>query len=156
MLRTKIDNILVPHDGEQMSDRALLYAIEIAKGVGAKIILLHIIEEIQVPPTLFLGSDQELIAKAKRIIKREMEQKWQKFSQEKMKLLSEDKVTASSHALADYDASGAILRFAKENNIDMIIMGSRRLEGLSKPIVALGSVARKVSEGSLCPVMLVH
>ncbi|NOJ27763.1 MAG: hypothetical protein DA330_07120 [Nitrososphaera sp.] len=36
------------------------------------------------------------------------------------------------------------------------MMGSRWLEGMSKIVVALGSVARKVSEEAYCPVMIVH
>jgi len=35
-------------------------------------------------------------------------------------------------------------------------MGSRRVEGVSKIVVGLGSVARKISERAFCPVMLVH
>src|SRR5215204_6378166 len=48
------------------------------------------------------------------------------------------------------------LKFAKDNKIDLIVMGRRRLEGVSKIVVALGSVARKVSERAFCPVMFVH
>lgn len=156
MLNMRVERILVPHDGEQMSDKALLYAIEIGKGLDAKIILLHVIEEIEVPPTLLLGNDKELIEKAKRSIERELEQKWNKFSQEKIKLLSADNLIGSTEVLKDPDASNAILKYAKEKNVDLIIMGSRRLEGASKFIVALGSVARKVSERASCPVMLIH
>jgi nucleotide-binding universal stress UspA family protein len=55
------------------------------------------------------------------------------------------------------DAAEQIVKFAKENQADLIVMGSRRLEGgVSKVVVALGSVARKVSERASCPVMLVH
>ena len=48
-----------------------------------------------------------------------------------------------------------ILRFVKNNEIDMIVMGSHRLKGLSK-IKALGSVTRKVSESAECPVLIVR
>ena len=43
--------ILVPHDGDQMSDKAVLYAAELAKALGSEIILLYVIEEIEVPAT---------------------------------------------------------------------------------------------------------
>ena len=52
-------------------------------------------------------------------------------------------------------AAEQILRFAKSNKIDMIVMGSRRLKGILK-IKALGSIARKVSEIADCPVLVVH
>ena len=52
-------------------------------------------------------------------------------------------------------AAEQIVRFAKNNKIDIIVMGSRRLKGILK-IKALGSVARKVSEQAVCPVLLIH
>lgn len=52
-------------------------------------------------------------------------------------------------------ADDQILRFAKDNKIDTIVMGNRKLKGVSK-LNALGSVARKVSELADCPVLIVH
>lgn len=48
-------NILVPHDGEYTSDKALDNAIKIAKLVqDSEIILLHILQEIAIPATIAL------------------------------------------------------------------------------------------------------
>ena len=38
--------ILVPHDGYEMSDKALKYAIEIAKGLNTNIKLIRVVEEV--------------------------------------------------------------------------------------------------------------
>ena len=51
--------------------------------------------------------------------------------------------------------SEQILKFATENNIDLIIIGSHRLSEISK-IKALGSVSRKVAENVDCPIMIIH
>lgn len=52
--------------------------------------------------------------------------------------------------------SDKIIEVIKEDNIDLVVMGTTTgLRGISR-IKALGSVARKVSEASPCPVMLVH
>ncbi|HEX9677788.1 universal stress protein [Nitrososphaera sp.] len=150
-----IKKILVPHDGDQMSDKAAIYAAELAKALNAEIILLYVIEEIEVPATLLLGNDRVLIERARRSIARSIEQRWNKFAQDKAKLLSSEKVKVSSN-LKTGDPAEQIVKFAKETSADMIVMGSRRLEGVSKVVVALGSVARKVSERASCPVMLVH
>jgi nucleotide-binding universal stress UspA family protein len=48
-----------------------------------------------------------------------------------------------------------IIKFADTKQIDIIIMGSQRLETISK-IKALGSVTRRVSEAAECPVMIIH
>jgi nucleotide-binding universal stress UspA family protein len=48
-----------------------------------------------------------------------------------------------------------IIKFVDANQIDIIIIGSQRLETISK-IKALGSVARRVSEAAECPVTIIH
>ena len=152
----EIKRILVPHDGNQMSDKAVLYASKLAKGLNTEIILLYVIEEIEVPATLLLGNDRVLIERAKRSSQKEFEQTWTTFVQEKVKSLSAEKIGVSKD-IRTGDAAEQIVKFAKENQADLIVMGSRRLEGgVSKVVVALGSVARKVSERASCPVMLVH
>lgn len=150
-----IKKILVPHDGGQMSDKSLLYAEELAKALNSAVTILYVIEEIAVPPTLVLGNDRILLARARRSVARELEQRWNDFVQVKLRLLSSEKVKATSEVRSG-DAAEQILKYAKDNDIDVIVIGSRRLEGLSKFAVALGSVARKVSEKASCPVMIVH
>lgn len=152
----KIEKILVPHDGGQMSDKALLYATELAQALNSEVTILYVIEDIEVPATILLGNDRIMIAKARRSIARELEQKWNIFAQEKVRLLSAEGIKGNSIVKVG-SAGEEILKFAKENKIDLIVMGSRRLERMSKiAVVVLGSVARKVSEAARCPVMIVH
>lgn len=153
----EIKKILVPHDGDEMSDKAVMYAGELGKALNVEVIILHVIEEqeIKIPATILLGNDPVTISKAKRGIIRELQQKWTKFVAEKAKALSSDTPNASSEVRTG-DAAEEILRVAKENQVGLIVMGTRRLRGLSKVVTALGSVARKISESAPCPVMLVH
>jgi nucleotide-binding universal stress UspA family protein len=150
-----IKKILVPHDGNQMSDKALMYATELAKALDAELTILYVIEEIEVPPTLLLGNDRILIAKARMSIAKQLEEKWNNFARGKLKLLSSEKVRANSVVKIGH-AGEEILQFAKDNKIDLIVMGSKRLEGISKAVMALGSVTRKVSELTSVPVLIVH
>lgn len=151
----EIKRILVPHDGDQMSDKAALYASNLAKALNAEIILLYIIDEIEIPGTLLAGNDRVSIERARRSIQRELEQNWKRFAQEKVNSLSAEKIHSSTE-IRSGDAAEQIVKFAKEDQVDLIVMGSRKLEGVSQIVVALGSVARKVSERAFCPVMLVH
>jgi nucleotide-binding universal stress UspA family protein len=140
-----ISKILVPHDGTEMSDKALEKAVELTKALDAELVLLHVIEQIPIPPSIMLGSDPILIKRARRSVRRELEQGWNKFAEIKMHLLEgKTNVRITSDCLAG-TAADQILRYAKTNKPDMIVMASARLEGLSK-IKALGSVSRKVSE----------
>ncbi len=47
-----------------------------------------------------------------------------------------------------------ILELAKQENVDLIIMGAHGRKGLER--VFFGSVADKVVTGALCPVMTIH
>jgi nucleotide-binding universal stress UspA family protein len=151
-----IAKILVPHDGTEISNKAFERATEFAKAFNTEILLLHVIQDIPVPPSLLLGNDRILISKAKRSIAKELEKGWNKMVQEKIidKRPKDEKINVRSEVVVGSPAE-KIIKFAKANKIDMIIIGSRRLEALSK-IKALGSVARKVSEAAECPVMIIH
>ena len=52
--------------------------------------------------------------------------------------------------------AGAIIDIANnKQKVDLIIMGSTGLKGISK-VRVLGSVSRQVCENATCPVMLIH
>ena len=74
-----ISKILVPHDGTEMSDKALQKATELANAFKAQVVLLHVIEQIPVPPSLLLGNDTVLINRARRSLRRELEEAWNKM-----------------------------------------------------------------------------
>ena len=146
--------ILVPHDGTEMSDKALKKAVEFAVALKSQIILLHVIEEIPIPSSLILGNDSTMINKARRSIRRNLELGWNKFVELKAHEIEETKVVMTDYCVFG-SAADQILRFARNNNIDLIVMASRRLQGIYK-VKALGSVTRKVSELADCPILIVH
>jgi nucleotide-binding universal stress UspA family protein len=153
-----IAKILVPHDGTEISDKAFERAIEFAKAFNAEIVLLHVIQDIPIPPALLLGNDRALISRAKRSIAKELEKGWNKMVQEKIIDVfpsKDEKVGVKSDVTVGSSPAEEIIKFADTKQIDIIIMGSQRLETISK-IKALGSVARRVSEAAECPVMIIH
>ena len=50
----RYQKILVPHDGSEMSDKALRHAAYLAKISGAEIVLLNVIEHEVIPPSTLL------------------------------------------------------------------------------------------------------
>ena len=65
----KYQKILVPHDGSEMSDKALSHAAYLSQISGAEIVVLNVIEPEVIPPSTlltFIKSDTSL-EKAKRI-----------------------------------------------------------------------------------------
>lgn len=149
--------ILLPHDGTEISDKALEKSKEFAKAFNAELYILHIIEHSPLPPSLILDNDRQSIADSRRNIAKKLKEGWIKMAKEKINPTLEKEnikfnVTVSTDELP---ISEQILKFASENKIDLIIVGSQRLNEISK-IKALGSVSRKVSENVDCPIMIIH
>lgn len=149
--------ILVPYDGSKYSRHALMHAIHMAKKFGSKIFLVTEVNTSEFPPGMLLA-----------LIKKDtiLEQSIREFivavkSQARKELLAEVAVCKANGVDAYYDIIAganpveALLKFAGGRKIDLIIIGSQGLHGISK-IKALGSVSRRVSEESKCPVMIVH
>ena len=152
-----ISKILLPHDGTESSDKALEKSKELSKALNAELYILHIIENISIPPSLILGNDRQWIAQTKRSIANKLKDGWIKMvKQEINPILEKENIKFSITALTDEQpVSEQILKFASDNKIELIIVGSQRLNKIAK-IKALGSVSRKVSENATCPVMIIH
>lgn len=155
-----IAKILLPHDGTEMSDRAVDKAKEFAKAFDAELLILHVIEHVPIPPSLILGNERVWMDRTRRSISRKLEEAWMKMVQEKLiNGLTKQNIKATPRVLVGNtinSISDQILKFAKDNQVDLIIMGSERLEKRISKVRALGSVSRGVSERASCPVVLIH
>ncbi len=149
-------HILVPLDNSKYSERALAEAITLGKKFNSKIYLLTVVDASPIEPygmslsslkvTQIHNTTQELVNSAYETAHFILEQK--SFECQKAGVDVESKVSTGR-------AAESILEFAKKNDIDLIVMGSKGLGGIKK-IKALGSVSRKISENATCPVMLIH
>ena len=150
----KYRRILVPYDDSKYAKKALDEAIEIAKRFDSDLVLLTVIDTLTVAPQNLYKSGA--IVGAKKIVK------YLKKASSKIDLKLRDKVIhcKDSGVDANYEIitgspANVILRFAKKRNIDLIVMGSQGLVGISK-LKVLGSVSRKVSEEATCPVLIIR
>ena len=152
-----ISKILLPHDGTEISDKALEESKEFAKALNAELYILHVIEHIPITPSLILGNDRQWITQTRKSIAKKLKEGWIKMAKEKITpLLERENIKFNITALTDEQpVSEQILKYTLENKIDLIIIGSQRLNKFSK-IKALGSVSRKISENVNCPVMIIH
>lgn len=152
-----ISNIIVTDDATESSEKAIAKAVELTKQLKARLTILHIIDDIEVPASLILGNDQVLIEGARSKIGKALAKGWNKRAKDLIEKLKNDKdiLEIDSKSLSG-NAAEKILEFANTNKTDIIVMGaSQRLKGMSK-LKALGSVTRKVSELASCPVLIVH
>lgn len=146
-----IKNILVPYDGSSLSKKALDLAKDISRNFNAELKLLMVIPSYYpISDSVFSGA---AVMNYQRVIKalKERGEKQMKNVVEKCR----EQGCKASYKIVHTDVSEAIISEAKKSKISMIIMGSRRLTGLSS-IKRLGSTARYVSEHSPCPITIIH
>jgi nucleotide-binding universal stress UspA family protein len=147
----------VPHDGYEMSDKALKYAIEIAKGLNINIKIIRVIEEVLDVSTMSHWNNIER-ARLKRNIEKDRAQIRQKEYEklEKLVSLANSSGVEASSLVREGDGAEKIVSTIKKETPYLVVIGSNRLKlkDLSK-IRALGSVARKLSEKSPRPVLII-
>ena len=142
-----IDKILHPTDFSANSNHALKYACAFAAHFGAELHLLHVVPDlalITLPPTDGFLPD-EYYQNAKKHADEELAKLPVREMAGKSRLV---KQTLEGSAFLE------IIRYAKENHIDLIVMGTHGYSGLTH--LVMGSVAEKVVRRSPCPVLTVH
>ena len=154
--------ILVPYDQSKYAEKALTNAVNMAKMIkGSEIIILNVMEEIQTPPVLFSTrvrhhktGEATTLSTYFRDLQTDMRHKMISTLEEiKQKYKNSVKIRTVVLVGRPEDK---IVEFANRQNVDLIVMGSRGLKGISRFIRGLGSVSRNVSEKVKCTVMIVR
>jgi nucleotide-binding universal stress UspA family protein len=142
-----INRILVPLDGSEYADKALDWALDLAEKYNASIELLTVIPLLGPFTTcgiepLFGPSLKELQEQAGKMLAEAL--KKAKKSKPNLKI---------STKVLEGRPSDKIVETAKEENFDLIVMGSRGLGGVKE--FFLGSVSDRVADEAPCPVVIV-
>ena len=141
--------ILVPVDGSATAARGLKEAIRIAKDQGAKLRLVHVVDESMAIGSAEAGVDMEalvegLVKSGRTVLERA------RAAAEKGGARAETGIYESmSGPVAD-----TILRDAKKWGADLIVMGTHGRRGIRR--LVLGSDAEQVMRATTVPVMLVR
>jgi len=147
--------ILVPHDGSEMSEKALNKAVEFAKALRAKIILLQMIGLYPPSDTIgFVSDEQPSLEIAKTQLIRILKQGAELMLKDRISKVKQMGIEIL-FMMGVGSPADEIVIISESEHVDLIIMGSRRLNEIFKNIT-LGSVARRVSEIAKCPVMIIH
>lgn len=138
--------ILVPTDFSEGSDAAVSYAVELARALGAELVLLHTYE---IPMVGF--PDGTLVATAE-LTTRVLNGAQKGLDDAKARLAASG---VPIRALVKQgDTWRTILDTADELGAGLVVMGTHGRRGL--PRALLGSVAEKVVRSAKCPVLTVH
>lgn len=146
-------NILIPFDNSRYSKEALRFAIQFAKGSKSNLFVINVLDISSVsPPGKFHSrNERRTFNQIKKTIKSSSEAIIQKIIEDH----TGSRLKLNGIVIENGSVSEKLLHSIKVHNIDLIIMGSRGFSGFSK-IMALGSVSRKISELSNCPVILIR
>ncbi len=142
-----IQNILVPTDFSECSERALDYAVALGVKFGAQITLLHILHDLV---TVFPEPGVSLPIPGNYV------QEMHESAEQHLSRLVE-KIPADVAGAAEIRYGTAfveIIRFAQEKPFDLIAIGTHGRTGLAH--VLLGSVAEKIVRKAPCPVLTVR
>ena len=142
----RLTTILVPSDFSECSDAALRYGLELARRFDARLHLLHVVQDPLTQPWAAEGFSAPLF---------EAVEKWQREAKARLAaaipLSDVGRVTVSATVAWPY---AEILRYAAENDVDLIVMGTHGRSGVSHML--LGSIAERVVRHAPCPVLTVR
>lgn len=139
----EIRKILVPVDFQRYTDELAEFAVAMANKLAAKLTFFHVVENVVVYadfiPTYLAQNDEETMTHAKKKM---------------ASLVDTCKKTwmgCTGH-VSRGDVVDSIADYAKEEEMDLIIIGTHGAKGLER--ILLGSVAERVIKRCSCPALI--
>jgi nucleotide-binding universal stress UspA family protein len=139
-------HILLPLDGSALAEQALPHAIAQAERFEAKLTLLRVVEPLRRTGT---GMSQSAFERAEEEMKT-----WAREYLEGVAGKLQEQGIPAQVVTPFEDPHRAIVRFAEQDQVDLIVMCTRGQSGLSRWL--MGSVADRVMRGASVPVLLVR
>jgi|SRR5579875_2475006 nucleotide-binding universal stress UspA family protein len=139
-----IQRILFPTDFSLYSEKARDYALYLGEKLHANVYILHAIEPLDYP---------DIDAEIKEFYKG-LEAQMEKKLEEEKKIFEKRGFQVETNIVIG-PRWRVINTFAKEKNIDLIVMGSHGLKTESGQL-AIGTTSHKVTFSSPCPVLIVR
>jgi nucleotide-binding universal stress UspA family protein len=158
------NRILVPHDGSQMSDKALSHAIYLSKISGAEIVIIYVVEHIHnVDSSAVLATskeegereDEQLEKSKKENFEITVEGEVKEMIEARMRLCKQAGVKSQvSYKIQTGKPVDEIVKLSEDMNVDLIVMASGKIPSLARRL--LGSTTKKVIDSVEKPVLIVH
>ncbi|MDQ4073234.1 MAG: universal stress protein [Thermoproteota archaeon] len=162
-LKNTYERVLVPYDiqNPNSSNNALDIALSFKdNNNGCTITVLHIVPEPPIPHTISKILSTSIIKGKKKSLEDHFKDRYPEAKERANKIIKEMinvrykeekkiSIKISYGAIAE-----RVIEFAEQENIDLLVMGTNPLKGISK-IASLGSISRQVAESVSCPIILV-
>jgi len=143
-----LDHILIPTDFSACADHALTHAVDLAERFGARLHLLHVVNELD-PDWYGITDAQKRAVKLRDQIEAEARERLQALSPE-----DERDIETTVSLQLSFDVADSINEYVEEREVDLVVMGTHGRKGLDR--LMLGNVADKIIRHAPCPVMTVR
>lgn len=144
-------NILYPTDFSTLAEAALPYALNLVRQYQARLHCLHVVD---VANAFYRAGDYiapELLQPVVQV------QNWERHAREQLERFAREHLQDIPELVTQV-ATGKpfaeIIRYARDQNIDLIVMGTHGHSAVSSML--LGSVAEKVVRKSSCPTLTIR
>jgi nucleotide-binding universal stress UspA family protein len=140
----RIRRILVPTDFSDCSEHAIKYAADLALELGARIVVLHVVEPIITGDIYGFGEIAGLEAELRRSATLRVQRTVAQLERRGIRSRGFVESGAAASTILDHGGKSA----------DLIVMGTHGRSGFSH--LLMGSIAEKVVRGARCPVLTVR
>jgi nucleotide-binding universal stress UspA family protein len=149
--------IMVPHDGSDMSDKALAHGIYLSKTSNAELVILHVLENVGDAKVTSLDVSTKGSANKgngsqvdNKDLKVTLEGQGMKIIEDRIRICKENGVRQVSYKVQVGNPSDEIIKVSQEIDFDVIVMASKRITSR-----ILGSTARKVIDVVKVPTLII-
>jgi universal stress protein A len=139
-----ISRVLFPTDFSNCNDEAFKYATTFAAESRAKLFIVHVEEPNEFGMTM---------AEPGFLYPSEWETENERAARDQLSKIVPNVDVKFEHRFLKGRPAAEILRFAKREHVDLIVMGSHGRTGLQR--LLMGSIAEEVMRKASCPVLVV-
>ncbi len=164
------DNILYPTDGSNGANAAMAHAGELAANYDATLHVLFVIDSEHIETGMFprqdtkrdrvtgmMKRDEQTAGEGSMSLNEDLAKKLHRrgthLTQEVATLLADDGCETTA-TVKEGDPAGVITKYAEDNDIDLITMGTHGRRGIERRLI--GSVTENVVRTSAVPVLTVR
>ena len=142
-----IKKILIPLVKSEYNDKIISYAIILAKGSGASITAIHVLDKSAQGLGDRFGLRVEEYEKA-------MRKRAEELLTEVQQVIEKQGIKTGIEVIGAKSVPKGIIDYARESGVDVIVMGTKGLTGVEKFL--MGSVASAVIDHAHCPVFAIR
>jgi nucleotide-binding universal stress UspA family protein len=145
---SRIKKILIPVVKSEYNDKIISYAIILAKGSGASITAIHVLDKSA------QGDLGDLFPMKVEEYEKAMSKRAEELLRGVRQVTEKQGIKIGIEVIRAKSVPKGIIDYARESGVDVIVIGTKGLTGVEKFL--LGSVASAVIDHAHCPVFAIR